>query len=256
MRRIAVLADVHGNLPALEAVLADVEREGVDQIVLAGDLADGPFPGETLRRVAALGRRALCLRGNGDRWLAEARAGRFRHPDPATDAILQWSAGRLSAAQAGWLAALPLTARVEVEGRGAVDLCHATARSDNEMFLVDGSHAQAAAAFAGLDAGTIVAGHCHMPFDRLIGRRRLVNAGSVGMPYGHAGASWALVGRDVVLRRTDYDAEAAAARIMATSMPGAEGFAKTHIENQESDAEAVEAYRAIVARQQATSDFG
>ena len=80
--RIAVLCDIHGNLPALEAVLADVEALGVDRIVLDGDLADGPFPVETLDRLAALGDRALWLRGNGDRWLVEARAGPSPMPIP------------------------------------------------------------------------------------------------------------------------------------------------------------------------------
>ena len=90
MRRVAILADIHGHAPALDAVLAEPDVASADLIVINGDLADGPFPSETLDRLAALGSRALWLRGNGDRWLAEARAGRFRHPDPSTNAMIQW----------------------------------------------------------------------------------------------------------------------------------------------------------------------
>lgn len=248
--RIAVISDIHGNLPALEAVLDAIAAAGVDRVVVNGDLADGPFPSETLDRLAALGERALWLRGNADRELCEARAGRFVHPDAATDAIVQWAAARLTEAQHRRLAALPLKAVLEVAGR-RVGVCHATARRDDEMVLVDGTLAQAAAAFAGLDADIIVIGHCHMPSDRLVDRRRLVNAGSIGMPYGHSGASWALIGADVILKRTAYDVEAAAARILASGMPGADGFVATYVRATPGDAEALEAFRAVVEDQRA-----
>jgi putative phosphoesterase len=248
--RIAVLCDIHGNLPALEAVLADVDAIGVDRIVLDGDLADGPFPVETLDRLAALGDRALWLRGNGDRWLVETRAGTFTHADPATEVILRWSAARLHDHHLERLAALPLTAVLDVAGR-RIGLCHATARSDDEMVLVDSALEHARAAFADLDGEIVVAGHCHMPYDRLVAGRRLVNAGSVGMPYGHAGASWALVGADVVLKRTQYDVEDAAARIAGSGMPGADDFVATYVRGRPSDAEALDAYHTIVRTQQA-----
>ncbi len=75
--RLVVLADIHGHAPALDAVLAEPDVASADLIVLNGDLADGPFPSETLDRLEALGSRALWLRGNGDRWLSEARADPF-----------------------------------------------------------------------------------------------------------------------------------------------------------------------------------
>ena len=202
MERIAILADIHGNLPALEAVLAEPDIVGADLVVLDGDLADGPFPSETLARLEALGSRALWLRGNGDRWLVEARRGRFRHPDPPTDDLIRWAAGRLSEDHLARLSTLPLSATLDVAGLGRVAVCHATGRSDDEMLLVDSAWAQGRSAFAGIDAGLVVVGHSHMPFDRLFDRLRVVNAGSVGLPCGHSGASWAMLGPDVVLRRT------------------------------------------------------
>jgi putative phosphoesterase len=256
MDRIAVLADIHGNLPALEAVLTDVERAAVDLIVLNGDLADGPFPAETLDLLAGLEDRAFWLRGNGDRWLVESQIGRFKHPDPATDELIHWASKRISGAQHDRLAALSMLHRLTIAGLGKVGLCHATCRSDNEMFLVDGTLTQAEAAFASLDAETVVVGHCHMPFDRLADRRRIVNAGSVGMPYGHSGASWALVGPDIVLKRTPFDVEQAAQRILATGMPGAEQFVLNYVRATPGDAEALDTYHAVVRRQQAAADFG
>ena len=255
MTRVAILADIHGNAPALDAVLAEPDVALADLIVINGDLADGPFPSETLDRLDALGSRALWLRGNGDRWLAEAHAGHFRHPDPGTDTMIHWAAGCLSDARIARLAALPLSATLDVAGLGRIAVLHATARSDNEMLLVDSSMAQARAAFADLDAGLVMVGHSHMPFDRLFDRRRVVNVGSVGLPYGHAGASWALLGPDVVLRRSSYDERAAADLILATGMPGAEDFVTSCVLTTESDAEALDAFRVTLERQQRDGNF-
>ncbi|MBE7220464.1 MAG: metallophosphoesterase family protein, partial [Caulobacteraceae bacterium] len=138
---------------------------------------------------------------------------------------------------------------LDVTGLGTVAFCHATARGDNEMFLVDSDLAQAAAAFASLPGDTVVLGHCHMPFDRLFDRRRFVNAGSVGMAYGHGGASWLLLGPDVVLKRTPYDAEAAATRMRRGGMPGLDTFIDAYIRQTPSDAEALASYRAVRQRQ-------
>ena len=95
--------------------------------------------------------------------------------------------------------------------------CHGTARDDNEFILVDSPVEHYRAAFAGLAEPTVVVGHTHMPFDRLADGRRVINPGSVGLGYGHPGASWALLGPDVVLRRTLYDTEAAAAALEAAA---------------------------------------
>ena len=254
--RVVILADIHGHAPALDAVLAEPDVASADLIVLNGDLADGPFPSETLDLLEALGSRALWLGGNGDRWLSEASADRFRHPDPSTDALLRWAADQLSDARHTRLAALPLTASLDITGLGRVAICHATARSDNEMLLVDSSIEQARAAFAGMDAELVIVGHSHMPFDRLFDRRRVVNAGSVGLPYGHAGASWMLLGPDVVLRRTLYDVQATADLIRATDMPNAEDFVRSCVLTTDSDAEALDAFRITLERQQREGNFG
>lgn len=254
--RVAVLADIHGNLPALDAVLRDVEAAGVDAVVLNGDIADGPMPAQTLDRLAGLGDRAIWVRGNSDRSLTEAFDGTFQPSGLASNAgaeYFAWCAARISRAQRDLLADLPLTVSLDIDGLGAVAFCHGTARDDNEFILVDSPVEHYRAAFAELAEATVVVGHTHMPFDRLADGRRVVNPGSVGLGYGHPGASWALLGPDVVLRRTVYDTEAAAAALetAASDLPDI-AFLAGNVRASASDAEALAAF-SETARQQAAA---
>jgi predicted phosphodiesterase len=229
--RLAVLADIHGNLPALDAVLRDVEAAGADAIVLNGDLATGPMPAETLDRLAGLGDRAIWVRGNADRELAAACDGVL---DPGLPDVVriptEYCASRLDRRHRDLLAGLPLSVSLAVTGLGPVLFCHATARDDTEIVLVDSGLDKYRAAFDGTDEPTVVLGHTHMPFDRLAGCRRFVNPGSVGMPYGGTGAYWALLGPDVTLRRTGYDAEAAG-ETFRSAAPGYPDLAEFIAEN-------------------------
>jgi predicted phosphodiesterase len=202
--RVAALYDVHGNLPALEAVLADVAGEGVDVVVCGGDVCAGPMPRECLDALAG----AVFVRGNGDRELGG------------------WAAGQLREEQRAFLAGLPLTASLDANGLGPTLFCHATPRSDEEIVTRLTPDDELAAALDGLEERVVVAGHVHVAVDRVVGDRRFVSAGSVGMPYeGRRGAFWALLGPDVELRRTDYDVDDAVRRIRATGYPDADQFA-------------------------------
>jgi hypothetical protein len=164
-----VLADIHGHLPALDAVLADAEAAGADAVVLNGDIATGPMPAETLDRLVALGDRAIWVGGNADRELVEEYDGRLPTDQPD-----------------------------------------------------------------------------------IADRRRFVNPGSVGMPYGETGAHWALLGPHVTPRRTEYDLAAAGEtlRSAAPGYPGIDEFVAENVRTVPSDAEASdsghtsEAYRA------------
>jgi len=240
--RVAVLADIHGNLPALEAVLADADAAGADAIVLNGDMATGPMPAQTLERLAGLGERAVWVRGNCERELAAAWDGTLG-PDLAEQARVpaEYCAAQLGRAHRGLLDGLPLTVTLEVTGLGPVRFCHATAAGDTGLVLVDSPVADYRAGFAGVTEPTVVLGHTHMPFDRLADRRRFVNPGSVGMPYGTPGAHWALLGPEVVLRRTAYDLDAAARtmRTAAADYPGLAEFLAENVLAVPSDAEAL-----------------
>jgi putative phosphoesterase len=221
--RVAVLSDVHGNVDALEAVLAELEGEGVDSVVFGGDIAAGPRPLETLARIELLGERALFVRGNADR-------------EPG-----DWVAERLSEEQRRFLADLHGTQLLEVDGLGPTLVCHGSPRSDSEILTAVTSEERLREILAGVDAAVVVCGHTHHQFDRIVDGVRLVNAGSVGMAYeGRPGAYWALLGSDVELRRTEYDYEAAAEAFRTTGFPDGAEHAETLFGNPPSALEVAE----------------
>lgn len=244
IERVAVLSDIHGVLPALAAVLAEPDVRSADRIVLTGDLAAGPQPVETLDLLRSLGERAIWVRGNADRELVESTQGkRERFPDQ----VVPWAGSQLRPDQIALLAGLPLAVELDVAGLGRTVFCHATPRDDEEVVLVDSSLARWSEVFAPLDdrVTTVVCGHTHMPFLRLAHRRTVINPGSVGMPYGGAGAHWALLGAGVraSLRRTELDLDAACAQVVAESgYPGAAGWADTYLRSRYSDADAITAF--------------
>jgi putative phosphoesterase len=228
--RVAALYDIHGNLPALEAVLAEVRQAGVDEVVVGGDVVPGPMPRETLSTLLELDLPTHFLRGNGDREVAALMAGgeptnvpeRFRE-------LMRWNAAELLPEHQHLLASWPTSLRLEVDGLGDVLFCHATPRSDSEIFTRLTAAERLVPIFSGLGVSMVVCGHTHMQFDRMVGTVRVVNPGSVGMPFGATGAHWLLLGSDVSLRRTAYDLAAAAARIRTTAYPQAEEFATASV---------------------------
>jgi predicted phosphodiesterase len=230
--RVAVLSDIHGHLPALEAVLAEVERAAVDRIVLTGDIASGPMPVPTLHRLLELGDRAVWVRGNGERELVDV-------PDDPPDPVVPWAAAQLTADLRSHLAGLPLTVTLDIDGLGPTLFCHATPRDDEEVALVDSSLQRWAEVLAGRPERTVVLGHTHMPFVRLADRRLVVNPGSVGMPYGRGGAHWALLGPGVELRETGYDTAAACATLAAHGYPAIEEWLDFYVRQTYSDADAL-----------------
>jgi putative phosphoesterase len=240
MNRIAVLADVHGVLPALEAVLAEADVAGADVIVLAGDIASGPLPVETLDLLVGLGERAVWVRGNADRELVAMARGEFSGEAP--DEVSPWAAGELRADQVELLDRLPTSVTI-----GDTLFCHATPRDDEEMVLVDSPISRWADVLSGVpgEVRTIVCGHTHMPFARQVDRRLVVNAGSVGMPYGAPGASWALLTADgVELRRTHFDTAVAAEQLAKqSSYPGIETWMDEYLRSNYSDTDALAAFR-------------
>ncbi len=224
--RIAVISDVHANPPALRAVLADIDAAGPDAIVSCGDLAAGPLPGPAIGLLRGLDIPVYCVRGNADRVMIET----FDGTADAAGILTAWASTQLTRDERDYLATFAATLTFDVDGLGPVLFCHATPRSDEEVILATSSQPHLDAALAGVREPTVVCGHTHMQFDRQAGRYRLVNAGSVGMPYGQPGAYWALLGPGVSLRRTSYDLEAAASEIRRTSRwPEAESFAAQNV---------------------------
>jgi putative phosphoesterase len=190
--RVAALYDIHGNLPALDAVLAEVDA---DVIVVGGDFVAGPWPQETYERLRSLEGDVRFLRGNADREVVEEGQGL------APPEVMEFVRPRLSADAMDFVRELPLTVSI-----GRVLFCHATPRNDEEIFTRISPDERWAEALTDVDADVVVCGHTHVQFDRRIGDVRLVNAGSVGMPYeDEPGAYWVLLGADVELRHTPYE---------------------------------------------------
>jgi putative phosphoesterase len=228
--RVAALYDIHGNLPALEAVMADIERSGVDQIVVGGDVVPGPMPRETIARLLDLKLPTRFIKGNGDREIVARMRGietgtvpaKFRH-------VMSWVAGQLGPEEEAVLDGWASTFQFTIPSLGEVLFCHATPRNDTDVFTRLTPGERLLPVFETVQAPLVVCGHTHMQFDRPLGGKRIVNAGSVGMPFGDPGAYWLLLGPDVELRRTSYDLASAADRVRASTYPEALDFAAHNI---------------------------
>jgi len=198
--RVAAISDIHGNLPALEAVLSDVENEDVDAVVVVGDTISGPWPLEVLDLVERFG--ARIVHGNVDREVVN-RSDRY-------GPLALWSADRLGEERLAAAAAWPTTVELEIDGLGHVLFCHSTPASDDPIYTRITPDDELVSLFGAVAADVLVCGHTHMQYDRrLSSGLRVVNPGSVGMPYeGEQGAYWALLGPEVTFRRSDYDVAA------------------------------------------------
>jgi putative phosphoesterase len=249
--RIAALYDIHGNQPALEAVLREIETERPDLILIGGDVALGPFPRATLERLLALGEHVRWIRGNADRELVACYDGLPLDPPlpPEVQEVTAWTAGQLDRTHRDFLAGLPEQVVLPVAGLGEVLFCHASPRNDTEIITSASTDDRVRQILAGVPQSVVVCGHTHMQFDRRVGPVRLVNAGSVGMPYGEPGAYWALLGPEVRLRYTAYDLDRAARTIRASGYPQAQDFADHNVLQPPSAAEAIAVFKRMAARQ-------
>jgi predicted phosphodiesterase len=221
MRRVAALYDIHGNLPALHAVLAELEHEQVDHIVIGGDVANGPLPVATLDALTALRVDTSYVMGNGDLEVAAAYDGEHLAASvladsPAARASV-FAAAQISPQHRALIGSFKPTVSLAIEGLGRVLFCHGSPRSDTEIITALTPDERLGEILAS-DANppTIVGGHTHRLFDRRAYRWRFINAGSVGMPYeGRAGAFWALLGPEVEFCHTPYDIPAAIDQLRA-----------------------------------------
>ena len=213
--RVAALYDVHGNLPALEAVLADGRCASADVIVSGGDLCAGPMPAESLELMQQCG--AMFVRGNADRELDG------------------WPAARLGDARRALLQSWPTTVALDCGDGVEVTFCHGTPGSDDQIvttltpdLVIDRSCS---------DAPFAVGGHTHVQFDRVTDHSRFVNAGSVGRPYeGRTSAFWLLLDDGVpYLTHTDYDVQAAVERIRATGYDDVDDMLSALLEPHSAD---------------------
>ena len=210
--RIAVLADIHGNKPALDAVLADIERERTDGVYVLGDIVNGG-PEPSLCWHTVRGRADGILRGNHERYVLSAAAG-----DPAfeTDAWgpPRWTAEQLSASELEDLAALPPHIALDAGPASGTLLCHASPRRDDDLILPDTPLEDVRPMVRGASHATVVRAHNHVAFARHVAGIRILAIGAVGLAFGQPpraeyalltarGAGWA-----IEHRRIAYDVDA------------------------------------------------
>jgi putative phosphoesterase len=240
---VAVIYDIHGNLPALEAVIQDFRQAELDHVVVGGDVLPGPMPSETIACLLDLDLPVQFIRGNGEREVLAQMAGADTHTVPEQfREVMRWVAQELQPEHEQLVADWPATLCLEIRGLGEVLFCHATPRSDVEVFTRLTPEDRLLPIFEGLNVPLVICGHTHMQFDRRIGKIRVVNAGSVGMPFGEQGAYWLLLGPNIELRHTPYDFAKAAERIRATKYPQARDFAARHILRPPSEEEMLDVF--------------
>ena len=200
--RVAALYDVHAMSHALDAVLDDVSREAFDAVLFGGDLIGGPFPEAVVARARGLDG-ARFVRGNAER-------------EPG-----DWDRERLRGDDLRWLAEWPFSQSID-----DVLYVHATPHDDTTMTTVFTPDEVVRAGFGAVDEGVVVIGHTHHQFERRVGGVRVVNAGSVGMPYeGEIAAFWlAVEDGEPSFRKTAFDLERAIADIRGSGWPVAEEF--------------------------------
>jgi putative phosphoesterase len=231
--RVAALYDIHGNLPALEAVLRDVAEARVDTILVGGDVASGPMPSETLVLLQSLQADVRFIRGNADRVLDFS--GRDSGDRNVWMQSRQWVADQLGPTQLHFLSQLPLDATVEVDDLGTARYCHGAPGSDEETITRLTPAPRLRALLRNVRERLVVSGHTHVQFDRTVDGIRVINAGSVGLPYeARPGSYWLLAGPEIALRRTQYDVREAVDRILGTDYPNREAFARDVAEDDPS----------------------
>jgi predicted phosphodiesterase len=215
--QFAVLADVHGNVQALDAVLADPRCAAANEIVVLGDIVAGTFPSECFDRLNGLDHPVRLIRGNADRIVLDDDGDESR-----------WARERLGPERLATVARWPTSLVIEVDQLGSVRCCHATPRSDDEILTPLTPEAAAAAAFEGIAEPVVLGGHTHIQFERHIRGWRFVNVGSVGRPREVVPAAyWALLGPDIELVSTEYDVAAATLAVLRSGQPRAEEVAET-----------------------------
>jgi putative phosphoesterase len=244
--KIAALYDIHGNLPALNAVLEELEEVRPDLIVIGGDIVSGPMPRQTLERLSQPGNRVRSIRGNTDREVVAAFDGlpfALKMPEEVRE-VARWTAQQLERPQRDFLAQLPERIILHIEGLGDVLFCHATPRSDEEIFTPITPQERLNSIFSGIEQRLVVCGHTHMQFERRAGEVRILNAGSVGMPYADSpGAYWLLLGTEgSEFRMTKYDVETAAQYVRKSGYPQAQDFADENMLKVPTAAEAMKVF--------------
>ncbi len=233
--KIAALYDIHGNLPALNAVLEELNEIHPDLIFIGGDIVSGPMPVEVLKRLAQFDEKISYIRGNGDREVVMS-FDKQEIPYLSEKGLekQRWVAEQLTLPQRNFLAQLPEQFTLHMKGLGDILFCHATPNDDNEIFTPISSKERIANIFHQVDYQLVVCGHTHIQFTYQVGEVRILNAGSEGMLFSDqpAAAYWLLFDSEgYEFRHTLYDKDTAFKEISGSGDPQAQEFIETYILN-------------------------
>ncbi|MEQ9415649.1 MAG: metallophosphoesterase family protein [Cyclobacteriaceae bacterium] len=234
--KIAAIYDIHGNLPALEAVIEDINQSQVDQIIAGGDVVLGPMSCECLELLLELNTPVQFIKGNCEVAVLDELSGGFKGklPENVLEDI-RWTAQQILPEHREQMKSWPMTINLEIEGLGSVLFCHATPENENENFTKLTPEEKLFSVFSNVKENIVVCGHTHMQFDRTIGNTRVLNAGSVGMPFGKPGAYWLMLDSEIKFRYVKYDIDKAMSRIKNTDYPHALQFAESNVKNPPSE---------------------
>lgn len=250
--KIAAIYDVHGNLPALQAVLGEIKGLGIDLLIAGGDIIAGPMPNEVLAELKRFNQQVETryIYGNGEsealRALAGEEIGGF---SPAADESARWVASTLRAEHIEFLKTWENTVTLDHPILGKTIFCHATPHNNVDVFTKASKPERISTLFATVSADLVVCGHTHMQVTHTLGHLKIINAGSVGMPFGATGAYWLMLDDQVDLKHTAYDLNGAAEVIKASSSPSRESFAAGNVLTAPSEEDALALLASLEERQ-------
>ena len=234
--KTAVLYDIHGNLPALEAVISEFDDLDIKQVVIGGDVVLGPMTNECLDLLFSIAMPTHFIKGNCESEVLSCLNGRPNKELPAKVLNnINWTARQMQERHIQDINNWPDTITLQVQGMGNVFFCHATPESNTENFTRLTVKSKIEQMFGLVQESYTVCGHTHMHFEISIANTTILNAGSVGMPFGEPGAYWLTLGDKIEFRHTPYDYKHASSRVLNSAYPDAEDFAKNNILNPPSE---------------------
>jgi putative phosphoesterase len=229
--RIAAIYDIHGNISALEAVIDVISTKQVDTVVIGGDVVAGPFPRETLSLLQKISVPTYYLLGN-----AESDVIRLILGQPSdgmsekANEVAGWVVDQLTSEQKDFLLTWTDSLQLTLAPRYRAYFCHGTPRSNTEIFTLVTPEERVKAIFRQTDASVYICGHTHMQFERTVENIHIVNAGSVGMPFGGTTADWLLIdGNEFEFVHTEYSLQSAVERMRTSGYPDVENFIQNNV---------------------------
>lgn len=238
--KIAALYDIHANPIALKAVLKDIEKIEVDLIIVGGDVITGPMLKETFVLLQNVITPMKYILGNAEsEVLRHLNGDEINGLTESANEEARWVSKQLSSEQKETIGSWPKTEKIELEELGNILFCHGTPRSDIEIFTKITPKEKLKLKFENVNASIVICGHTHMQFDLSIGNLRVINAGSVGMPFGKTGADWLLIENTINFKHTAYDLEEAASLIRKSNYPYAESFVSNNVLKTPSEVDAL-----------------